>query len=111
MRVTAMSKEKATSAGSTAPLIGAAARKWGVAASGRCPSPHNRPDVASSPIQPAPGTYTSPQLDQIPRHEARREADVTQDLHEQPRAVAARARLRRKRLLRRLHAGFHADQI
>jgi len=36
---------------------------------------------------------------------------VTQDLHEQPSAVAARARIRRERLLRRLHAGFHADQI
>ena len=55
--------------------------------------------------------HVRPQLDQIARHEARREADVTQDLHEQPRAVAARARLRRKRLLRRLHADFHADQI
>ena len=42
-------------AGSTDPLIGAAERKCGVAASGKWPSPHNRPEVGSSPIQPAPG--------------------------------------------------------
>jgi hypothetical protein len=55
IRVTFMSNENVTSAGSTAPVIGAAARKCGVAASGRCPSPHSSPEVASSPIQPAPG--------------------------------------------------------
>ena len=33
----------------------------GVAASGMCPSPVNKPEVGSSPTQPAPGKYTSAQ--------------------------------------------------
>ena len=37
------------------PGIAAAVDGWGVADSGMCPSPANRPDVGSIPIQPAPG--------------------------------------------------------
>ena len=55
MRVIFISKPKVTLLGSTMPLIGAAERKCGVAATGRWPSAHNKPDVGSSPIQPAPG--------------------------------------------------------
>ena len=55
MRMTRISTEKVNCDGSTPPLIGAAARKCGVAAKGRCPSPHSSPEVGSSPIQPAPG--------------------------------------------------------
>ena len=36
---------------------------------------------------------------------------MTQQLHEQPARVAARARPFDKRLLRRLHARLHADQV
>ena len=53
--------EKVTTVGSVAPLIGAEDPGVGVAESGMWPSPANSPDVASSPIQPAPGTYTSAQ--------------------------------------------------
>ena len=60
-RVTVISNEKFVSAGSTVPVIGAAERKCGVAASGMWPSAANSPEVASSPIQPAPGRYTSAQ--------------------------------------------------
>ena len=44
---------------STPPETGAALTGSGVHASGMCPSPASRPDVGSSPIQPAPGRYTS----------------------------------------------------
>ncbi len=47
--------------GSVAPVIGAEDAGCGVADSGMWPSPANSPDVGSSPIQPAPGTYTSVQ--------------------------------------------------
>ena len=40
---------------STSPLTGAASAGSAVHASGRWPSPASRPDVGSSPIQPAPG--------------------------------------------------------
>ena len=49
------------STGSSSPLIGAAEAGSGLAASGICPSPVSRPEVASSPTQPAPGRYTSAQ--------------------------------------------------
>ena len=51
------------------------------------------------------------ELDQVARHEARRQAQVAQRLHQQPAAVAARAGAQLQRLLRRLHAGLHADQV
>ena len=54
-RVMSILNENVTLLGSTMPVIGAAERKCGVAATGKWPSPHNSPDVGSSPIQPAPG--------------------------------------------------------
>ena len=110
-----ISNSNATSHSSTAPLIGAADEGLAVQASGICPSPANRPEVGSSPTQPAPGRYTSHQacrsvksclgargpverlhiglqLDQVAGSEARGEAKMAQELHQQPRRVAARAR-------------------
>ncbi|KAG1257622.1 hypothetical protein G6F66_014674 [Rhizopus arrhizus] len=54
-RVTSMVCVNSTSATSTAPVTGAALPGSGVAASGMWPSPASRPEVGSSPIQPAPG--------------------------------------------------------
>ena len=51
------------------------------------------------------------QLDQVARDEARRQAEMTQELHQQPRAVAARAARVLQRQLGRLHAVLHADQV
>jgi hypothetical protein len=61
MRVTCMWWANSTSALSTPPSMGAAPEGCGVQASGMWPSPAIRPEVASSPIQPAPGRYTSHQ--------------------------------------------------
>src|SRR3984885_15628061 len=61
MRVTVLENSNVDSHGSTPPVIGAAPSGLGVAASGMWPSPANRPDVGSNPIQPAPGMYTSAQ--------------------------------------------------
>ena len=52
-----------------------------------------------------------PQLDEVARDEARREAEAAQDLHQQPAGVAAGARPARQRLLGRLHARLHARAI
>ncbi len=51
------------------------------------------------------------QLDQVARDEARRQAQVAQQLHQQPAAVAARAAAVDERELGRLHARLHADEI
>ncbi|MNC55825.1 hypothetical protein D3C75_1053790 [compost metagenome] len=56
-----ISWENSHSHGSTPPLIGAAEDGSGLQASGMWPSPANRPEVGSRPIQPAPGRYTSHQ--------------------------------------------------
>ena len=132
-RATLISNENFVSAGSTVPVIGAAERKCGVAASGIWPSPANRPEVGSSPIQPAPGMNTSAQacrsapscvgpggrrrhhvrlqLDQVARDETRRQPEMAQRLHQQPRAVAAGAGARFQRFLRRERAGLHAHHV
>jgi len=55
--------------------------------------------------------HVGSQLNEVARHEPGREPQVSQDLHQQPCAVATRARVFCERLLRRLHAGFHADEI
>ena len=108
--------------------IGSAAQ-----ASGMCPSPASRPDVGSRPTQPAPGRYAShhacrsvksrsvrrdrrglhvgDELDQISGYETRSDATVAEDLREKPRRVAARTGRGVERLLARLDAGLHADQI
>ena len=41
--------------------MGAAFEAFGVQTSGMCPSPANRPEVGSIPIQPAPGKNASAQ--------------------------------------------------
>ena len=51
------------------------------------------------------------QLDQITGHEARGQSEMSCNLHQQPGGVAARAAGQTQCLLRRLHAGLHADQI
>ena len=51
------------------------------------------------------------ELDQVARDEARRQSEVAQHLHQQPAGVAARAGAKLQRLLGRLHAGLHADQV
>ena len=55
-RATVISNENVVPAGSVVPVIGAAERKCGVAASGMWPSAVSSPEVASRPIQPTPGT-------------------------------------------------------
>ena len=51
------------------------------------------------------------ELDQVAGDEARRQAQVTQQLHQQPRRVAARTGPFPERELRRLHARLHADEV
>ncbi|MCY1214496.1 hypothetical protein D9M72_263100 [compost metagenome] len=51
------------------------------------------------------------ELDQVARHEARGQAAVAQQLHQQPARVAARAAAVAERFFRRLHAGLHADEV
>ena len=50
-------------------------------------------------------------LDEVARHETRRQPQVAQHLHQQPAGVAARTAAVGKRLLGRLHARLHADQV
>lgn len=59
MRVTVLENSSVVSHCSVLPVMGAALEGCGVAASGMWPSPANSPEVGSSPIQPAPGMYTS----------------------------------------------------
>ena len=51
------------------------------------------------------------ELDQVAGDEAGGEAEVAQDLHEQPGGVAAGAGAALEGLLGRLHAGLHADDV
>ena len=55
--------------------------------------------------------HVGDELDQVARGEARRDAQVAQDLHEQPGAVAARAAAERQRFLGRLHARLHPHEV
>ncbi len=51
------------------------------------------------------------ELDEIARGEARGDAEMAQQLHQQPGGIAARALGARQRLLRRLHAWLEPDDI
>ena len=51
------------------------------------------------------------ELNQIAADKSRREAAMAQQLAQQPRGIAARTAQVRERLLGRLHARFHPDQI
>ena len=51
------------------------------------------------------------ELNQVARHETYRQAATAQQLHQQPGRIAARPRAVGQCFFRRLHAGFHADQV
>src|SRR5439155_12758470 len=51
------------------------------------------------------------QLNEVARDEAGGEPEVAQDLNQQPRRVTARSGARGQRLLRRLNARFHANDV
>ena len=51
------------------------------------------------------------ELDQVARHEPRREPEVTKHLHQQPAGVAAGARSLDQRFFRRLHTGLETDEV
>ncbi len=51
------------------------------------------------------------ELDQVAGDEARCQAELAQDLHEQPGGVTARSGFVAERLFHRLHARLHADQV
>ena len=77
---------------------------------------HLRPGVQIGEILFRPGRAVkgfdvSGELDEITGDKSCSESEMTQQLDEQPARVTARARPFDKRLLRRLHAGLHADQI
>ncbi len=55
--------------------------------------------------------FVGGELHQVARDEARRESQMTQDLHQQPGRVAARAERFFQRLLAALDAGLHADGV
>ena len=51
------------------------------------------------------------ELDQVAGYEPRRQAEIAQNLHQQPGRVAARAGTGGQGFFRRLHARFHANQV
>jgi hypothetical protein len=57
------------------------------------------------------GFHVRRELNQVARHEACGQAQVAQQLHQQPARVAARACALGQRFFRRLHAGLHADGV
>ncbi len=57
------------------------------------------------------GINVGPQLNEVTRDEAGGETEVPKDLDQQPRRVAARSSARFQRLLRRLDAGLHPDDV
>ena len=129
-----MAWAKSTWADSTVPSMGAAREALGVQTSGIWPSPANRPEVGSIPIQPAPGKNASAQawksaesfcgaartlgrallrrhLNEISGDEACRDSQMSQNLHQQPSRVAARAGTLCERLLARLDARIEPRHI
>ena len=57
------------------------------------------------------GLHVGRELDQVARDEARRQAQVAQQLHQQPARVAAGTALERERFLRRLHARLQPNGV
>ena len=51
------------------------------------------------------------ELNQVARYKTGCQPAMAQQLHQQPSGIAARARTQFERLVRRLYAGFHADQV
>ena len=99
-----------------------------------CPSAANRPEVGIEPdptgarhVRLAPGVQIGEvvlgsggpverllighELDQVARDEARRDAQLTQHVHEQPAESRHEPRPERERLFGRLHARLHADHV
>ena len=77
---------------------------------GLCP----RMQIGKIPISAAGAVETlliGDELNQISRRKARGDTEVAKDLHQQPGAVATRAHAALQRFFRRLHTGFHADQV
>ncbi len=68
-------------------------------------------EIGARPRRAVERLHVRRELHQIAGNEARRDAEVAQDLHQQPARVAARAAAERDGFLRRLHAGLHADQV
>ena len=68
-------------------------------------------EVAVGPARAFERIDVGRELDQVARDEARGEAEVAQDLDQQPGGVAARACASRQRLVGRLNAGLHADDV
>ena len=57
------------------------------------------------------GLHVGLELNQVARHEARGQAAVAQQLHQQPARVAAGTAGQLQGFFGRLHAGLHADQV
>ena len=68
-------------------------------------------EVMVGPGRPVEGDEIGLELDEIAGHEPRREAEVAQDLDQEPARIPARARAALERLFRALHAGLHADKV
>ncbi len=68
-------------------------------------------EVALRPGRTVPRLQVGGELDQIAGREARREAQVAQDLHQQPTRVATRALRALERRVGRLDAWLHPDEI
>ena len=68
-------------------------------------------EILVGPHRPLDRVDVGLQLDEIAGDEARGEAEPAQNLHQQPRRVAAGARTQRQRLVRLLHARLHADDV
>jgi hypothetical protein len=68
-------------------------------------------EVLVRPARPVERLLVRGELDEIAGYEARRDAQPAQDLHQQPRRIAARADGAGEGLLRRLDAGLHAHRV
>ena len=68
-------------------------------------------EVRRRPRRPIDRLLIGSELDQVARDEPRGDAQMAQHMDQQPAAVAARAAAERQRLLRRLDARFHADDV
>ena len=75
-----------------------------------------RPGVQVGEVRRGPGRavqrlHIGRELNQVAGDEARRQTEMTQDLHEQPAGVAARAASTGERLFGRLHARLEPDDV
>ena len=68
-------------------------------------------EIDLRPLRAADGLQVRFQLDQVAGHEPRGEAQMPQQVHQQPAGVAAGPLGKLQRLLRRLHAGFQPHDV